>query len=93
LPYLQNLLKSTDGKVAIMNRSESEISGRDVLNRKIKQFLGINKSTVLLADKEITSSLLCDHNFMLVSYKTWNDISENDKVALQQMPSTLIISK
>jgi Kef-type K+ transport system membrane component KefB len=93
LPYLQNLLKCTNGKVAIMNRFQSEAFGKDVLNGKIKQFLGINKSSVLLADKEITSSLLCDYNFMLVSYNTWNDISENDKVALQQMPSTLIVSK
>jgi hypothetical protein len=33
------------------------------------------------------------HNFMLVSYHTWNDISENEKETLQQMPSTLIISE
>jgi len=30
---------------------------------------------------------------MLVSYDTWNSISETEKIALQKMPSTLILSK
>jgi Kef-type K+ transport system membrane component KefB len=92
LSYLQNLLNCTHGSVAILNRRKSEMFGREILN-ELKQFLKTNKTAVLLQDKEITINLLNNYNFMLVSHKTWNEISENDKEALQAMPSTLIISK
>ncbi|MDR2622466.1 MAG: hypothetical protein LBC48_07805, partial [Dysgonamonadaceae bacterium] len=75
------------------NRRKPEILGKEIPNLKLKQFLASYNLSVLLPEKEITAGLLKEYNFMLVSYKTWNDISENNKDVLQEMPSTLIISK
>jgi Kef-type K+ transport system membrane component KefB len=93
LPYLQTLLKCTQASLAVLNRHKPEILGKEVTNEKIKQFLAIYKSSILLPGKDVSAELLKKYNFMLVSYKTWNDISESDKDALQFMPSTLIISR
>jgi Kef-type K+ transport system membrane component KefB len=93
LSYLQTLLKCTQASLAVLNRHKPEILGKEITNEKIKQFFATCKSLVLLTEKEITAGLLKKYNFMLVSYKTWNDISESDKEALQFMPSTLIISR
>jgi hypothetical protein len=92
LSYLQRLLNCTHGSVAILDRRKPETFGREISN-EVKQFLETNKTTIFLPNKKITAKLLSNYNFMLISYKTWNDISENDKEALQAMPSTLIISK
>lgn len=52
-----------------------------------------NSDTVLLEEKTLTAELLSMFNFMLVSYDTWNNISEAYKEALQKMPSTIILNK
>lgn len=41
---------------------------------------------------ELSAESLEQHNFMLISYKSWNRVSEQRKEALQRMPSTLILS-
>jgi Kef-type K+ transport system membrane component KefB len=45
-----------------------------------------------LSKKEITAELLGRHNFMIISYHTWENISEERRDTLQHIPSTLIIS-
>ncbi len=40
----------------------------------------------------MTADLLSGYNFMLISYDSWNDVSEHRHEALQKMPSTLILS-
>ena len=43
-------------------------------------------------EKKLTAHLFNDFNFMLISYKSWNTLSEQKVSALQSMPSTLILS-
>jgi Kef-type K+ transport system membrane component KefB len=93
LSYAQVLLKFTLGSLAIIDRSKDESFEQENKNKAIKRFLEANKTASLLSEKDISAELLMKHNFMLVSYHTWNDISENEKETLQQMPSTLIISE
>ena len=50
------------------------------------------KISVLKAN-DLNSQRLTKYNFMLVSYESWNRISETHKETLQLMPSTLILSK
>jgi hypothetical protein len=91
--YLKTLLKCTRGAVAVLNRRKPEILEKETPNEKLKLVLASHKEVTLLPDKELSAGLLKEYNFMLVSYKTWNDISENNKEALHEMPSTLIINK
>ena len=95
LPYVRTLLKSTQGTVSIIKRTNKGISTESeaLLDKEIKQFMKSVDDVVILPDGDITPELLGDYNFMLISYATWNNVSENDKEALQLMPSTLILSK
>jgi Kef-type K+ transport system membrane component KefB len=93
LPYAQMLLKFTSGSLAIIDRSNDGISGKENKDKIIDLFLKTNTTAFLLPEKEISSGLLIQYNFMLIGYNTWNYVSENEKETLQQMPSTLIISK
>jgi len=92
LKYAKTLLKSTKGFVSIMDRTTRETPGRDNIDYKLIDFTGnISYSTILL-EKDLTLELFQRFNFMLISYEGWNDVSENRKEALQNMPSTLILS-
>jgi Kef-type K+ transport system membrane component KefB len=88
LPYAQALLKSTQGSIDIVCRSSE--SGQ--LKKPLQQFLATVKISALLPDADISGALLVRYDFMLISYATWNDVSEHRKEALQEMPSTLILS-
>ena len=93
LSYAKTLLKKTYGTIAIIDRFDNVVSGAPALQKKIKHFLNTTRSATLLSGKDITGQLLDSYNFMMVSYTTWVDISESCKEALQEMPSTLILSK
>lgn len=93
LDYARTLLKCTRGLAAIVDRSSSTTPNSDEIKTAIESFIQTTKQTVLLADKDITPDLFSGYNFMLISYQTWNDVSEHRKEALQRMPSTLILSK
>jgi hypothetical protein len=59
----------------------------------IRKFNEETKHSTLLPDKKLTSDILSKYNFMLISYPTWNVLSESREEALQKMPSTLILNK
>ena len=59
----------------------------------IEEFTATVPQANLLPEKDLTPGLFNGYNFMLISYDTWNDVSEHRKEALQRMPSTLILSK
>ena len=87
LPYAQTLMISTQGYISIVYRS----SEYRQIEKPLRQFLATVKSSTLLPDTDISGTLLTKYNFMLISYATWNDVSEHRKEALQEMPSTLIL--
>ena len=87
LPYAQTLMISTQGYISIIYRS----SEYRQIEKPLRQFLATVKSSTLLPDTDISGTLLNKYNFMLISYATWNDVSEHRKAALQEMPSTLIL--
>ena len=93
LSYAKTLLKKTYGAISIIDRSENTAHETSVLQKKIKYFINTTRSSTLLSEKEVTVQLLDKYNFMMVSYTTWIDISEKRKEILQEMPSTLILSK
>ena len=93
LGYAQTLLKSTHGSASVLDKSSSTTPGNEVIKEGILRFTEDVKQTTLLREKDLTPQSFNGFNFMLISYKTWNDVSEHRKEALQKMPSTLILSK
>jgi len=93
LQYAGNLMKNTHGSIAILNRTKSEDTGYENIKNRLDLFFESVPAASLLYEKDITASLLNHYDFMLISYVTWNDVSEHYKEALQLMPSALIISK
>ena len=93
LQYAQNLLKTTNGSIAILDRTAPENSAHESIQKQLAPFSEAVQKSNVLSEKDITASLLSGYDFMLISYDTWNDVSERYKEALQLMPSTLIISK
>lgn len=94
LKYAGTLLKFTSGSIAIIDRSAENSPEKEILNKHIRQFLEMITKSALLTENDIHADLLNDYNFMLISYVSWKDVSENRREILQKsMPSTLIISK
>lgn len=92
LEYVRNLLKSTQGFVSILDRTNQKTPGREKIDQSLTEFTENMGYSTILMEKELSLELFQRFNFMLISYEAWNDVSENCKEALQNMPSTLILS-
>jgi Kef-type K+ transport system membrane component KefB len=92
LHYAENLMAYNQAQIVVSEFGE-QIGKNKVAERELREFLIHYPSTTFLPSKQFSDNELAKHNFMLVSYETWKDISENEKAALQAMPSTLIIRK
>lgn len=94
LDYARTLVKSTYGYVDVVNKVDVSTLDCVRVDEVITRFTRtIRRSAYLREDRDLTPGLFIGYNFMLISYKTWNDVSEHRKEALQKMPSTLILSK
>lgn len=92
LDYTSTLLKTTHGSASILDRSSSTTPGSEKIQYAIRQFTESAKQANLLAEKDMTPAIFNGYNFMLISYDSWNDVSEHRREALQKMPSTLILN-
>ncbi|MCD8269854.1 MAG: cation:proton antiporter [Parabacteroides sp.] len=92
LDYTSTLLKTTHGSVGILDRSSSTTPGIEKIKYAIHQFADSTPQASILPDKDMKSSTFNGYTFMLISYDTWNDVSEHRREALQKMPSTLILN-
>jgi Kef-type K+ transport system membrane component KefB len=91
LNYAQSLLKSTRGKVSILNRSSFISSGNEKIHAALLDFVAHTADALILPEKDLMSESFNGQNFMLISYATWNLLSLECEEALKDMPSTLII--
>ncbi|MDL2277571.1 cation:proton antiporter [Parabacteroides sp. OttesenSCG-928-G07] len=93
LNYVKWLLRSTHGDVRILNRTNSRLPENEVVLKRFDDFVAKRKQTIILKEKEIMPEVFASGvNFMMISYRTWNEVSERQNEALQQMPSTIIIN-
>lgn len=92
LDYAHRLIKATHGSVSIVC-NPSNAREELVITEAVQKFNTEIKHSTLLPDKKLSSDILSRYNFMLISYPTWNILSETRKEALQRMPSTLILNK
>ncbi|HRZ98663.1 MAG TPA: cation/H(+) antiporter, partial [Paludibacter sp.] len=87
----------------LRNKSEVSIFIIDVnkvlqTSEKMRKVVDELKASYPTSVKQLKSSknnasIISKFSFMLISYQTWNNLSESDNGDLTQIPSTLIINK
>lgn len=94
--YAKTLLRTTCGKAVFLNLYNNKGKGTADEASAIQTALTDAEETtnglLLSAEKKLTAQLLSEFNFMLISYKSWNELSVQKSDALQSIPSTLILS-
>ena len=105
LAYLNILRKTTKGFVQLLNRykaasgdssrvvtSGAMVSGDSTMvTDALKDYVKSTKDTAITYEKDFTVELLRNADLMLISYHTWQTLSNKYQELLQGMPSTLII--
>ena len=71
----------------VLQRSAKVREATDELHKMFPNSVKIIKSS------KNNASVISKFSFLLLSYQTWNDLSENDAAMLRSIPSTLIINK
>ncbi|MDR0844462.1 MAG: cation:proton antiporter [Tannerella sp.] len=92
LKYAKVLVRSTDGKVSILNRTNFATDESETILQKISKFVRETENSLVLPEKSLMRETFNDQDFMLISYSAWNILSKECEDALQEMPSTLIIN-
>lgn len=93
LNYADHLKQTTGSDLTILNLMPSEAKDADVVVQKLFEYTELQHKAILYNGNKLTQSVLSAYNFMLISYNTWNLLSEVSNEELQKMPSTLILSK
>lgn len=92
LEYAENLMRINNAAIYISELGD-EIMKNHLSEAKVREFLNTHPKVMFIRSINMPVDLLSKQNFMLISYETWLDVSQNQKRALQYMPSTLIINK
>jgi hypothetical protein len=59
--------------------------------QRINDFIAQTPETIILPEKDLMKESFDGHNFMIISYSSWNTLLIECEEALKDMPSTLII--
>jgi Kef-type K+ transport system membrane component KefB len=90
--YARNLIANNQAGIAVAELGDA-VAKNKVSEASIRDFLNTYPETLFIHSSRLPVELLSKQNFMLTGYETWTYLSENEKEALQAMPSTLIIRK
>jgi Kef-type K+ transport system membrane component KefB len=90
--YAENLTRSTRGSISILHRTGGDVHATEHILDAIRMFTAQTGDCTVLPEVDLLNESFDDHDFMLVSYRTWNILSRECHEALQYMPSTLIIN-
>lgn len=93
LNYADHLKQTTDSDLTILNLLPNGAKDADIVSQKLFEYTELQHKGSLCSGNKLTQTVLSAYNFMLISYNTWNLVSEVANEELQKMPSTLILSK
>lgn len=93
LKYASTLQQTTGTDITVVNRVRSEHPEYQNIVKELFAYCELQQHGIVSEEKDLSQAMLREFNFMLISYDTWNIVSEDSKKALQKMPSTLILSK
>ena len=91
LHYAEVLIKSTKAAVSILHRTVGQVQDNEHILEETKKFVAQTDEAIILPEVDLLNESFDDPDFMLVSYSTWNILTEECAEALQYMPSTLVI--
>lgn len=93
LNYADHLKQTTGSDLTILNLMLNEAKDIDLVTQRLFEYTELQHKAIVYNGNKLTQSVLSAYNFMLISYNTWNLLSEVSNEELQKMPSTLILSK
>lgn len=93
LNYADHLKQTTGSDLTVLNLMSSEAKDIDLVTQRLFEYTELQHKAIVYNGNKLTQSVLSAYNFMLISYNTWNLLSEVSNEELQKMPSTLILSK
>lgn len=93
LNYADHLKQTTGSDLTILNLMSNEAKDIDLVTQHLFEYTELQHKAIVYNGNKLTQSVLSAYNFMLISYNTWNLLSEVSNEELQKMPSTLILSK
>lgn len=93
LNYADHLKQTTGSDLTILNLMSNEAKDIDLVTQCLFEYTELQHKAIVYNGNKLTQSVLSAYNFMLISYSTWNLLSEVSNEELQKMPSTLILSK
>jgi len=94
LRYARRLLRNTNGGVQITVIDVNNILQKDLAAKETFDNLQVEyKNNIKLSSAKNISGISSSFSFMMISYQAWNDLAAENKSELQNIPSTLIISK
>ena len=91
--YADHLKQTTGSDLTILNLMSNEAKDIDLVTQRLFEYTELQHKAIVYNGNKLTQSVLSAYNFMLISYNTWNLLSEVSNEELQKMPSTLILSK
>ena len=92
LNYADHLKQTTGSDLTILNLMSNEAKDIDLVTQRLFEYTELQHKAIVYNGNKLTQSVLSAYNFMLISYNTWNLLSEVSNEELQKMPSTLILS-
>ena len=92
LNYTRPLIQASKGTVSLLNRTSYVSQESEHVVKTLNDFATEFEETILLPEKDLLNESFNGQDFMLVSYDSWNILSEEANEVLQDMPSTLIIN-
>ena len=93
LNYADHLKQTTGSDLTILNLMSNGAKDIDLVTQRLFEYTELQHKAIVYNGNKLTQSVLSAYNFMLISYNTWNLLSEVSNEELQKMPSTLILSK
>lgn len=93
LNYADHLKQTTGSDLTILNLMSNEAKDIDLVTQRLFEYTELQHKAIVYNGNKLTQSVLSAYNFMLISYNTWNLLSEVSNEELQKTPSTLILSK
>jgi len=91
LTYVRWLQRTTHGFVQLMDRVSPTSDDSRAVAGALSGYLQTAKETAIPFEKDLTEDIVRNTDLMLITYQTWQIISEECKDILKEMPSTLII--
>ena len=83
LNYADHLKQTTGSDLTILNLMSNEAKDIDLVTQRLFEYTELQHKAIVYNGNKLTQSVLSAYNFMLISYNTWNLLSEVSRRCLQ----------